>query len=161
MANRDLQPEVTASLLDRLFDLYPESQHDESRTTDEQVREFRSALCRDLSALLNTRRAEEDFDHSYEESVNSLLTFGIIDFTAYNLKNDMDQEHLRRSMERSIRRFEPRLDRVTVSIEEADSQRPALRLQISAVLRTEAAEPVVFDATVQRDSRRVAVSGRV
>jgi len=154
-----LQREVTASLLDRLCDLDPELQHDVHQTTDGRIREFRSALCRDLGALLNTRRASEDFDRSYEESANSLLTFGIIDFTSYNLKNGTDQEQLRRSMERAIRKFEPRLERVAVSIDEAEPQRTVLRLQISAVLKTNA-EPVVFDATVHRDSRRVAVSGR-
>jgi len=153
------QREVTASLLDRLIDLDPELQQDVQQTTDEQMREFRSALCRDLSALLNTRRASEDFDRSYEEATNSLLTFGIIDFTSYNLKNGTDQEQLRRSMERAIRRFEPRLERVAVSIDEADPHRTVLRLQIAAVVKTDA-EPVVFDAAVHSDSRRVAVSGR-
>lgn len=159
MAPGYLQPEVTPSLLDRLIDLDPESPHEAPQTAEERMQQFRAGLCRDLSALLNSRRAAEDFDHRYEEATNSLLTFGIIDFTAYNLKQGTEQEQLRRSMERAIRRFEPRLERVAVTIEQTDSQQPVLRLQISAVLRTEA-EPVVFDATVQRDSRRVAVSGR-
>ena len=159
MAASDLQPDVTPSLLDRLIDLDPESKQDAPVNSWELVRELRSALCRDLTALLNTRRSVEDFDRTYEEAANSLLTFGIIDFTSYNLKKGNEQEQLRRSMERAIRQFEPRLERVTVSIEEADSQRPVLRLQISAVLRTEAGEPVDFDVTLQRDSRRIAVSG--
>ena len=159
MAASDLQPALTPSLLDRLIDLDPESKHDAPVNSWELVREFRSALCRDLTALLNTRRSVEDFDRTYEEAANSLLTFGIIDFTSYNLKKGNEQEQLRRSMERAIRQFEPRLERVTVSIEESDSQRPVLRLQISAVLRTEAGEPVDFDVTLQRDSRRIAVSG--
>jgi type VI secretion system protein ImpF len=159
MATTYLQREFVPSLLDRLIDLEPESEREAPPSDGERIREFRAALCRDLSALLNTRRAAEDFDRRYEESANSLLTFGVIDFTSYNLKKGMEQEQLRRSVERAIRQFEPRLERVIVSLEEADSQRPVLRLQISAVLRTEAGEPVVLDATLYRDSRRIFVSG--
>lgn len=153
------QPEVTPSLLDRLTDLDPESKREVPPSSSAQRREFWSGLCRDLTALLNTRRAAEDFDRSYQETANSLLTFGIIDFTSFNLKKGIEQEQLRRSMERVIRQFEPRLERVTVTIEDPDSHRPVLRLQIAAVLRTASAEPVIFDATLQRDSRHVAVSG--
>ena len=153
------QPEITPTLLDRLIDLDPESQREAPVNSWEQMRDFQSALCRDLTALLNTRRATEDFGHSYEEAANSLLSFGIVDFTSYNLKRDVEQEQLRKSIERSIRRFEPRLERVAVSIQEADPHRSTLRFQVSAALCTETQDPVVFEATLHRDSRRVAVSG--
>ena len=52
---------------------------------------------------------ERDFDPAYEQATNSLLSFGVTDFTAYNLKSGVDQELVRRSIERSIRLFEPRL----------------------------------------------------
>ncbi|HEY7388197.1 MAG TPA: type VI secretion system baseplate subunit TssE [Bryobacteraceae bacterium] len=153
------QPDPALSLFDRLIDLDPESREEAPQSTWEQMREFQSALARDLTALLNTRRAAEDFDRRYQEAANSLLTFGIIDFTSYNLKSGPEQEQLRRSIERAIRQFEPRLARVSVSIEEPDPRAPALRLQISAVLRTPTAEPVLFPITVHRDSRRLVVSG--
>jgi type VI secretion system protein ImpF len=150
---------VTPSLLDRLIDLNPESRHEMPVSEGEQLREFRAALCRDLTALLNTRRAAQDFDPVYVEAANSLLSFGVIDFTSHNLKKGTALDQLRLSIERAIRQFEPRLERVTVAVEEADAQRLLLHLQISADLRTEAGSSVVFDATVQSDSRRVAVSG--
>lgn len=159
MAAPDYQPEVIPSLVDRLIDLHPESQREASVHPWQQMREVQAALCRDLTALLNTRRAADDFDRTYRECANSLLTFGILDFTSANLKSGMEQEQLRRSIERAIRQFEPRLARVVVSIEEADPQRPVLRLQISAVLRVEPAEPVFLSAVVQRDSRRILVAG--
>ena len=124
------------------------------------MREFKTSLCRDLSALLNTRRAEQDFDPAYEEATNSLLSFGITDFTSYNLKSGVEQEQVRRSIERAIRQFEPRLTRVSVSIEEPDPLRPVLQFQIDALLRIGPAdEPVVFDVALHRESRRIAVSG--
>lgn len=126
----------------------------------EQRRELERSLCRDLTDLLNTRRAEQDFDASYEEATNSLLSFGIPDFTSYDLKNTIEQERVRGSIERAIRQFEPRLARVRVSLEKPDVDRPMLRFQVEAQLRDGAdTEDVVFDATLQRDSRRIAVSG--
>jgi type VI secretion system protein ImpF len=153
------QPELSPSLIDRLIDMNPGSQRDPAVNQWQQGRDVQSSLARDLTALLNTRRAAADFDENYEESTNSLLTFGIVDFTSYNLKKGAGQEQLRRSIESAIRRFEPRLERVTVSMDEADQLRPILRFQVTAVLRTESQEPVVFEATLHRDSRRVAVSG--
>ncbi len=159
MAADYLSREVIPSLLDRLIDLDPESLPELPVSDGEQIREFRAGLCRDLTALLNTRRAAQDFDPGYAEAANSLLAFGVIDFTSHSLKKGTEQEQLRLSIERAVRQFEPRLERVTVSVAEADAQRLLLRFEISANLRTESGDPVVFDATVHRDSRRVAVSG--
>ena len=118
------QAGVTLSLLDRLFDLQPESQAEAPLSSWEQLRQLKASLCRDLSALLNTRRAEEDFDPAYTEATNSLLSFGIVDFTSYNLKSGAEQDQVRRSIERAIRQFEPRLARVSVSLEEPDPLAP-------------------------------------
>jgi type VI secretion system protein ImpF len=149
---------VSLSVLDRLTDLNPGATKDPRVSSWEVVREFKAALCRDLAALLNTRRAEEDLDPAYEQCIDSVLTFGIVDFTSYNLKNAIEQERVRRSIERAIRQFEPRLARVTVIMDEPDPLQPALRFQIEAVLRIDS-EPVLFDVSLHRDSRRIAVSG--
>jgi type VI secretion system protein ImpF len=160
MARDQYQSGVTLSLLDRLFDQEPESRAEGPLNSSEQLREYKASLCRDLSALLNNRRAQQDFDPAYEEATNSLLSFGITDFTSYNLKDGVEQEEVRRSIERAIRQFEPRLGRVSVSIEEPDPLRPVLRFQIDALLRIgPAAEPVVLNVSLHRESRRVAVSG--
>jgi type VI secretion system protein ImpF len=156
----DNQTGVVLSLLDRLTDLDPDSRREARSNPWDEMRQFKVSLCRDLAALLNTRRAEEDFRPGYEEASNSLLSFGVADFTSYDLKNGADQEKVRRSIERAVRQFEPRLARVTVSIEEPDPLRPVLQFQITAIMRMEpAAEAVLFDVTLQRDSRRMAVSG--
>ena len=160
MATVQRQAGMTLSLLDRLLDLQPESHEEGPLSSWEQLRKFKSSLRRDLSALLNTRRAEQDFDPTYEEAANSLLSFGIADFTSYNLKSAVEQEQVRRSIERSIRQFEPRLARVSVTVEEPDPLRPVLQFQIEALLGIgPAAEPVVFGVSLHRESRRVAVSG--
>jgi type VI secretion system protein ImpF len=159
MADGRPEPRITLSLVDRLIDQEPESSQEMPMGASEEARQMKDALCRDLTALLNTRRAQADFDPSYTESTNSLLTFGIVDFASHNLKSALNQEQVRRSVERAVRQFEPRLSRVAVTMEEPDPLRPALRFQISAVLRMETADPVFFDVTLHRESRRFAVAG--
>ena len=160
MASGTRREEIVFSLVDRLIDLDPETQKEVPVSSWEQEREFKRLLCRDLSALLNTRRAECDFDPAFEECTNSLLSFGINDFTSYNLKNAIEQEQVRRAIERAIRQFEPRLARVEVTVEVPDETRPVLQFQIAAFMRVETGgQPVVFDITLQRESRRMIVSG--
>ncbi len=142
------------SILDRLTEKQP------GLNSWDELRQLRASLCDDLTALLNTRRAEADFDSSYQEAANSLLTFGVTDFKSYNLMNGVEQERVRRSIERAIRQFEPRLTRVAVSLQEPNPLSPTLRFQIEALLRTGGpGEVLLLDVTLQRDSRRVAVSG--
>jgi type VI secretion system protein ImpF len=160
MAAEDNQTGPVLSILDRLTDLQPDSKKEAPSNPWEKTRQLKASLCRDLAALLNTRRAEEDFNSSFAEATNSLLTFGVADFTSYNLKNGIEQERVRRSIERAIRQFEPRLTGVTVSMDEPDAVKPSLHFQISAVLRTElVGEAILLDLTLHRDSRRIAVSG--
>jgi type VI secretion system protein ImpF len=150
---------VTFSLLDRLIDLSPSSVSETVVSSWEERREYLDSVCRDLTALLNTRRAEMDFDPTFEEAANSLLSFGILDFTSFNLKNEAEQERVRLSIERSIRQFESRLSRIKVSLDDVDELRPVLRFQISAMLANDAgSEPVEFDVMLHRESRRIAVS---
>ena len=147
MPAENTQEGATLSILDRL-------------TEKDGPLDAWAGLCRDLTALLNTRRAARDFDSSYQEASDSLLSFGVADFTSYNLKNDVDQEIVRGSIERAIREFEPRLTRVTVSMDEPDPLRPVLRFRISALLRIlDPGESVLFDVALHRDSRRFYVSG--
>ena len=128
--------------------------------SEQHIERLKAYIQRDLNALLNTRRAERDFDASYVESTNSLLTFGVADFTAYNLTSQVDQERVRQSIERAIRQFEPRLSQVEVRLEPADLTTPVLRFHIEGLLRiTPDPEAVVFSARFQRDSRHIVVSG--
>lgn len=125
----------------------------------QQIREWKASICRDLTDLLNTRRAEKDFDSKYEQCVNSLLKFGIPDFTSFDLHNTADQERVRLSIERAIRQFEPRLARVRVTLKPPDPSQPRLQFIIDAQLREEGvSEDVSFDAAVLKETRRIAVS---
>ena len=142
------------SLFDRLIDDKPEVKTESPASAWDQTRRIKESLRRDLAALLNTRRGEPEFDTEFVESRNSILTFGVSDFTARNLTSRPDQEGLRLSIERAIREFEPRLARVSVAVRDSDSAMPVLGFEISAVLRLESGpEDVYFNAGLHRDTR--------
>jgi type VI secretion system protein ImpF len=160
MTRRDHDAALTPSLVDRLTDLEPDHRAETPRRPWDTRDEIRAALCRDLADLLNVRRADEVVDPIYRETAESILSFGVADFTSYNLKNGIEQEMVRRSIENAIRNFEPRINCMAVVLEPPDPLLPVLRFQITALLRADPeSEPVVFDAALQRDSRRLGISG--
>ena len=150
---------VPQFLLDRLTDDDPENTRDPAVSVWQQQRELEDALARDIGALLNTRRKDEPFDPALEHVLNSVLMYGIPDFTAYNLTNGAEQELVRRSIERALRLFEPRMTRVSVTLDEPDPLRPILRYRVDFVLRVGGElEPGTCEIALQRDTRRMAVT---
>ncbi len=158
MPSRARDHTITPSLMDRLTDLDPDNESEPAATEWAAMRDFKASLARDLAALLNTRRKEVDLDPDYVDVGNSVLTYGIPDYTSYTLTNGVEQELVRRSVERAIRQFEPRLSRVTVALQQPDPAAPTLMFQIDAVLKMDD-EPVAFDVRLHRDSRRMSVAG--
>jgi type VI secretion system protein ImpF len=151
---------ITLSLLDRLTDLDPGSQKETKLSPWEEMRLFEESIARDLNALLNTRRTEIDFDPTYEQSTNSVLTFGIVDFTPYDLMGATERERVRSSIEQSIRKFEPRLTKVRVAMAQPDRLNPILHFQVTAQLRFHPqAKVLMFGVDLHRDSRHIAVKG--
>lgn len=147
-------------MLDRLTENADELSETRGVRAYEATRRLKQFLLRDLSALLNTRRAEQDFDGSFEQSANSVLTFGVTDFTSYNLNSSIDQERARQSVERAIRQFEPRLTGVSVSLEQPEPLHPVLTLRVEAVMHPSyGSEPVTFEAALHRASRQIVFAG--
>ena len=131
------------SLLDRLTDADP-----------------KTSLERDLAALLNTRHQEREIDPRFEYAADSILTFGLADFTSYNLNSGIDQERVRQSIERAIRQFEPRLTGVAVAIDQPEPLHPVLSVHIEAELKVDGGViPISIEAALERASRRIVLQG--
>jgi len=145
----DLDPRITPSLLDRLTDHEPGIRDEPVMSRNQGLRALKAALWRDMNALLNTKRREEELPEQYVETTKSLLTFGIPDFTSYSLKSPSDQNRLRRAIEAAIRRFEPRLEKINVTIQLPDETDPTMRFRVDAFLQIEPApEPVAFETVL-------------
>ena len=148
---------IRSSIFDRLTDEHPDLTREIYVSPWEEERRLHTSLCRDLTFLLNTRRAESDLPLEFKQVAASVCNFGIPDFTAYSLTNPLDQEKTERAIEQTIRQFEPRLTNVSVKLVPYDPQQPvppALEFQIEAVLRVEPYEPVQYKAVLRRESRQ-------
>ena len=144
---------VTLSLLERLTDFNPRATEETPRERWASVADLRGSVLDNLHAILNTRRSEGDIGPEFKELSESVYNFGVVDFTSLSPSDPGDREKLRRSIERSIRLFEPRLSHVRVVVKEPDPLKLGLCFHIDALLRVEPeAEPVAFDAVLARGS---------
>jgi type VI secretion system protein ImpF len=117
-------------------------------------------VARDLENLLNTRRRVLAPPSEYKELNASIIEYGIPDFTGLNMTLPSERERTRRTIERAIRQFEPRLRDVVVTVlTNIDKSDRRLRLRISGVLRSEPVpERVEFDSEVDPSTTTVSIS---
>jgi type VI secretion system protein ImpF len=153
------EPVVQQPLLDRLIDEDPDKLRDPPLSPGASVEALRRSVRRDLEALLNARRRWRSWPNRYAELAISSIGYGISDFAAGAFNDPQRRDELRAEIEQVIRRFEPRLAKVRVTlIEGADQLDATLRLRIDALLRTDPApELIAFDTLVDAATAEIAV----
>jgi type VI secretion system protein ImpF len=159
---------VVPSVLDRLVDEEPRSTRDVPPTRAESLREFRRAVLRDLDDLLNSRNTSHDLSADFAEAGQSVLTYGLPDFSALTVWSRRDEalasrDHtrLRQGIEAAIRTFEPRLTAVVTSITPPGDNDQSLRVHIDAQLVIEPTpESLSFDIVMPRHAGRYEVKDR-
>ena len=150
MAKIEGEVRITPSVLDRLIDEEPEVSREAPVSRLKSLRQLRSSVKRDLEWLLNTRRLIDEIPEDLKEVRDSLLMFGLPDFTSANVSSLADQNKVRRLVESAIERFEPLLKDVTVTVERGREFERSLHFRISANLQVDPApEPVAFDTTLR------------
>jgi type VI secretion system protein ImpF len=150
-------------LLDRLIDEAPEKAHDAPLSPGEAMSILRRSVRNDIEALLNSRRRWRTWQASFKELSASPLNYGIPDCTGGRFHDANERETLRREIEDTIRRFEPRFRsvRVRLTSTEGDRKESTLRLRIEAILHAEPApEPIAFDTMVDPTTADVLVRTR-
>lgn len=122
--------------------------------------DLRAAVSADLEQMLNTRsEGARVIPAVFEECRNSLLTFGIPDYSSLSLLSPHDRDGIRRSLERAIALHEKRLSRVRVALEPQRPYERALRFRVDALLNLGPEhEKVHFDAVLQLATQVYAVS---
>ena len=152
---------VVPSVLDRLLDLEPASHRDVLPTRAESVRELHSAVQRDLDNLLNARNAFFDLSSDFTECGQSVLTYGLPDFSAMTLSSGRDQNRLRQAIEVAIRTFEPRLTNVVATFAPTSAADRSVRLHVDARLAMDPSpEAVAFDIVMPLHSGKYEVKER-
>ena len=156
-------PFARLSLLDRLIDDEPDKLRDPPLSPAECLDVLRRSVRRDLEALLNTRRRWQSWPDGYTELSTSPLGYGIADFSSGAFNDPRRRELLRYEVEQTIRRFEPRLVRVSVTLLDPKEELEAMvRLRIEGLLRVEPApDPIAFDTLVDAATAEIVVKASV
>jgi type VI secretion system protein ImpF len=146
-------------LLDRLLDADPATPEPPPPSAAVALDILRAAVRRDLEAVLNARRRRRPLPPHLGELPASPLGYGIPDATSGAYAVPERRHALAMEVEATIRRFEPRLMTVHVTlIEDEENLGRALRLKVDAVLRADPVpEPVSFETLLEPVSRDVTV----
>lgn len=150
---------VQLPLLDRLVDAEPDERTDRPLSASAALDAMRASICSDLEELLNTRRRWQSWNPELSELDRSLVGFGLPDFAGGAFNDPRRREELRQRIEAAIRRFEPRIVSLKVTLVEAtDSVSATMRLRIDAMMRAEPnPEPIAFATVVDLITKSVAV----
>ncbi|HTM48380.1 MAG TPA: type VI secretion system baseplate subunit TssE [Bryobacteraceae bacterium] len=161
MARGQIDAAVTLSVLDRLIDQDPRSSSEAPLQRAQAVRQLKNAVKRDLEWLLNNRRIADEPPEALREVSRSLYTYGLPDFSAYNIGSDRDKTRLVRVLQASIKLFEPRLANVrVVPVEVTSTGARKVRFRIEGLLLMDPApEHVSFDTVLQLNNGEYQVKG--
>ena len=141
---------LVTSVLDRLLDFEPENKQEVPKARHQVLRELREAVRRDLQNLLNTRWRCTSWPSDLEQIEDSLVNYGLPDFTGGNLVSTGPAE-LRRIVEAAIRRSESRFKSVKVELlKNPENDDRTVRFRIDVLLYAQPApEPLVFDSQLE------------
>ena len=139
------------SVLDRLLDDEPNVRSEPPAGRNQVLRELIRAVRRDMENLLNTRTRCMSWPPEQKELRQSLVNYGVPDFTGANMASARDREEFCRVVQAVIRQHEPRFK--TVKVQLLDNSEPldrTLRFRIDALLQADPApEPIVFSSTLK------------
>jgi type VI secretion system protein ImpF len=157
MARSDTQARARLSFLDKIL------LEDDGVVAPSPSREMailRAAVRRDLQALLNSRRWSKSWPKAAGELDSSVLAFGLPDIHTVPTATQNQQEMFRRTIEDTVRRFEPRFRSFEVTLlRNSEDLDRTLRFRIRAVLRADAdGEPVTYDSRLDPALRAFVVT---
>lgn len=133
--------DTTPVLIERFI---PKSQY-------QTIKELKDVVARDLEAMLNTHReALFNMTDGYQEASRSLVTYGVPDFSTFDVRNPHDRNRICARLKELINDFEPRLKNINVILTQPGEHAQNLHFRLDALLEVHPArEQVVFDAILQ------------
>lgn len=152
MAKAKTENLVMLPLLDRLADV-----DDWPTTRQQSMRQYRDSLKRDVEDLLNSRRPPIKNIHLYPRAAASVINYGLPDIHSYSNSTD-DQNALVSALLQTLRRYEPRLLNVRVTVVRSETLSRSLRFHMEGQLQFEhTVENIEFDTVLEltRDEYKV------
>lgn len=151
MAASDADQGFKPSIIDRLTD--PESTGTKGRR-GYSFEQMRDAVERDLENLLNTRPVATDLLDSSELN-RSIIAYGLPDLTSFQSGAQVPAEEIGRLIEKTVRRFEPRLVDVHVTPQPVPNDvQGRVQFHISGRLGVDEAPEVAFDTQLNLTTGR-------
>jgi len=130
--------QIRLSLLDQLLDDEPQNQREVPLDDVEKLRIIQLGIRRDLQDLLNTRFRCMAWPPDMEAMDDTLINYGIPDFTAASQNAAQESEFLLQAIRQAIDIFEPRLADVRISAQNNQEEHDrTFRFQIEATLLIE------------------------
>jgi len=146
--------DILASTLYRLVDSDKSMQRQHF-----SIEDMKKCVIRDVENLLNTRGQIFSIPDAYKETKDSLLSYGIKDFTSQNPRSSFVRQELRSDIENAIKQFEPRLENLSVILEESKQGKRELVFRINALLVADpAVEQISFDTYFDMNNGEYRVS---
>jgi type VI secretion system protein ImpF len=140
------QLNLTASVLDRLLDSDPLENPGSGQHPVITKRQIMDSVIRDVENLLNTRCSPVELTGQQKHLENSLVKYGLQDFTAENPKSGIARQKLCNEIQKTLSFFEPRLKQVMVRVEKSSHTDRQVVFRISGVLIVKPlSEQVSFD----------------
>ena len=140
------QQNIQASVLDRLIDHEPDVSQESVRYRLLNISQIKRSVIRDLENLLNTRRFILPLPSEFREVNNSLLSYGVGDFTSLDPRSPSVKQRLRNEIKQTISRFDQRLKNVTVHIDTSPGDEKSIMFRITGMLVIDPiSEPISFD----------------
>lgn len=116
MADKTLAERLQPSLLDRLTDNEPGNLKETRDARVIDISRLREIIQRDLSWLLNTTNTESSFDAAAMPNVaRSVINYGLREVSG-EFSTTERAEKIRRSIQRAISTYEPRIIKGTVDV---------------------------------------------
>lgn len=160
--SRDIRPDqpLLSSVIDRLLEDDTSSGGDLRSSPSMRLADLQSGLRRDIEMLLNTHQYCRLLPRDLTELPQSLLDYGIPHFLGLAAASAPAREQFRDSVEGVLRRFEPRLKHVRISlVDNSDGSERTVRFRIDAIMMADPEpEPVGFDSVLEPANRRFSVT---
>ncbi len=125
------------------------------------VEDLKQTVCRDIEWLLNTKRPMDMQLEGFQEASQSILNYGIPDFSQFSAASGIDCGLLCKLIEQALRDFEPRLEPRSIKVEYVQTDKLTglqAQFRIKGVLYVDPVrEPVSFDTNVAMDSGNIEI----
>lgn len=121
---------------------------------------LKHAIAKDIETLLNTRRYPFPLPPHLPQLQQSLLTYGLIDFTAWDFSSLETCERLRKEVLETLQKHEPRLQQPVVELaSKPDASDGAVKLNLSGWVSSPSELLILSLELAKKAAQRARVTG--